>query len=226
MEVLSHNEVMDGSPVILTLRIENSQPVRLGSFVKSLTSLAVEYERSVREHDAFENTEAEVFIKEIRSGSIIADLIPVAASVAPLIATELDQLGLAIDFVNKWKQRFSDLSSGVIPAGASKSDLKIWANSVESIARDPEASSTLEASTFEDGKRQVKASFRFSTREARKIEDVIEAEVIRLEDQKHADHERVLMVFTRSDIGSAPVGKKSGERVLIEELNSKPLAIT
>jgi len=226
VEVLSHNEVMDGSPVILTLRIENSQPVRLGSFVKSLTSLAVEYERSVREHDAFENTEAEVFIKEIRSGSIIADLIPVAASVAPLIATELDQLGLAIDFVNKWKQRFSDLSSGVIPAGASKSDLKIWANSVESIARDPEASSTLEASTFEDGKRQVKASFRFSTREARKIEDVIEAEVIRLEDQKHADHERVLMVFTRSDIGSAPVGKKSGERVLIEELNSKPLAIT
>ncbi|WP_299551090.1 hypothetical protein [uncultured Tateyamaria sp.] len=34
------------------------------------------------------------------------------------------------------------------------------------------------------------------------------------------------MVFTRSDVGDVPVGRPSGERVLIEEVSEKPLALT
>ncbi len=33
------------------------------------------------------------------------------------------------------------------------------------------------------------------------------------------------MIFTRSDIGTAQVGKPSGERVKIEEISAKPLAL-
>ena len=33
------------------------------------------------------------------------------------------------------------------------------------------------------------------------------------------------MVFTRTDVGDAAVGKRSGERVLINEISDKPLAI-
>ena len=33
------------------------------------------------------------------------------------------------------------------------------------------------------------------------------------------------MVFTRTDVGNAIVGKRSGERVKIEEVHSKPLAL-
>ena len=42
---------------------------------------------------------------------------------------------------------------------------------------------------------------------------------------KYADHIRVLMRFTRSDISRTTIGKKSGERVLIDDIHPKSLAI-
>lgn len=144
----------------------------------------------------------------------------------PLVASEADKVYLAVETVEKWRQRLSALISGDVPKNASRTDLKNWADAVQAIARDPDASSTLEAATFEDGQRNVRASFSFSTTEARKIEKVIDAEFERLEERKQADYVRVLMVFTRSDVGDAPVGKPSGERVVIEEISEKPLAIT
>ncbi|WP_206742014.1 hypothetical protein [Erythrobacter longus] len=40
-----------------------------------------------------------------------------------------------------------------------------------------------------------------------------------------ADHKRVLMVFTRTNVSHAQTGKRSGELVEIETLNSRPLPI-
>ncbi|MEL7150156.1 MAG: hypothetical protein AAGK71_05450 [Pseudomonadota bacterium] len=153
-------------------------------------------------------------------------MIPVAQSVLPLVAAEADKIFLAIETVERWRARAESLVKEIVPEGATKSDLKHWAGAVEGIARDPEASATLEAATFEDGKRQVKATFTFRSSEARQIENVIDGEFERLDKRKQADHERVLMVFTRSDVGDAPVGKPSGERVLIEEISEKPLGVT
>ena len=34
-----------------------------------------------------------------------------------------------------------------------------------------------------------------------------------------------MMLFTRSDVGNATVGKRSGERVIIEEVHGKALAL-
>lgn len=226
MTKLSYKQAMEKTPVVLTLTIENSQPIRLSAFVRAFTSLAREYEQTVRASDDFASEDAEIYVKEVRSGSIVADLIPIAASVVPLVVTEADRIMLAIETVERWKSRLTSLLEGVIPEGSSKADLKHWAGAVEGIARDPNASSTLEVATFEDGKREIKASFTFRTNEARKIEDVINAEFERLEERKQADFQRVLMVFTRSDVGSTPIGRPSGERVLIEEISDKPLGIT
>ena len=46
-----------------------------------------------------------------------------------------------------------------------------------------------------------------------------------LEKTQHADHTRVLMRFTRSDIGDVTVGKPSGERVKIEEISDRALPL-
>ena len=226
MRNLSYNDVMEKSPVILTLKIDNSQPIPLSSFVKAFTSLAAEYKRSVRENEEFQSEDAEIFIKQIRSGSIIADLIPVASAVLPLVVSEADKIFVAVEFVQKWETRLKSLINGVVPDKPSKSDLSRWADTVENIARDPDASSTLEVATFRDGEKQIEASFTFTSAEAKKIQDTIEGEFVRLEDNRTADYERVLMVFTRSDIGNARVGKPSGERVMIQEVSDKPLAIT
>jgi hypothetical protein len=47
-----------------------------------------------------------------------------------------------------------------------------------------------------------------------------------LEKPAQEPHERVLMVFTRSDVHSASLGKPSGEKVLIEEISDKSISLT
>ena len=111
---------------------------------------------------------------------------------------------------------------------ASESELNSYFRAVKAIARGPQATSILQAATFEDGKRQIKAEFTFDTSQAQKVERNIEQ--IRLlqnegKEPKYADHIRVLMRFTRSDISRTTIGKKSGERVLIDDIHPKSLAI-
>ena len=226
MNILSYNEAMEKAPVVLTLTINNSQPIKLTDFVTAFISLSREYSSTVKASEDFSDEEAEIYVKEIRPDSIVADLIPIAMSVVPLVVTEADKVLLAVETVDRWRERFTALLKGTIPEDASKTDLKTWAGAVASVARDPDASSTLEAATFEDGKREVRAAFTFNSREAKQVEDVIEAEFKRMGERKEADFKRVLMVFTRSDVGDVPVGRPSGERVLIEEISEKPLALT
>ncbi len=212
------------SPAVITLTISNSQPIELNAFVRAFTSLAKEYQDSVNLSNDFEG-EAEIFVKEVRSGSIIADLLPVVASTLPIIATHAEQVFLAVEFVEKWKDRIEKLASGIVPEKFTRSELKTFAGAVEAIARDPHASSTLEVATFEDGERQVKAAFKFHTKEAQAVERTIEGEYRRLEAELDETHHRVLMIFTRSDVGDAPKDRRSGERVVIPQISERDLPI-
>lgn len=211
-------------PAVITLTINNSQPIELKAFVRAFTSIAKEYQETVNASNDFEG-EAEIFVKEVRSGSIVADLLPVVASTLPIIANHAEQVWLAIEFVEKWKDRITKLASGIVPENFSRSDLKTFAGAVEAIARDPEASSNLEVATFEDGKRQIKAAFKFRSAEAKAVEKTIDGEYRRLEAERDDTHFRVLMIFTRSDVGDAPKDKRSGERVIIPQISERDLPI-
>ena len=214
----------DEAPVILTLTLNNSQPIELSDFIGAFTSLATEYRRSVKRNDDFEN-EATIYVKEVRSGSIIADLIPIIAPALPIIATHTEQIGHAVDFVLKWKERITELRDGIIPKGFGRSDLRTFTDATSAIARDPNASVTLEAATYEDGKREVKVSFKFVTADAQSAMKTIDAEYRRLESQLDKPRERVLMIFTRPDVYNAPTDKRSGERVLISEISERDLPL-
>jgi hypothetical protein len=212
------------SPVVLTLTINNSEPIELSDFVGAFTSIAQEYRRSLKLNVDFED-DATIYVKEVRAGSIIADLVPIIAPVLPIIATHAEQVWQTVQFVKKWGERISSLAGGVVPSGFGKSDLKIFADATAAIARDPNASSTLEAATFEDGKREVRAAFKFSTKQAKIVNQTIEGEYRRLEDSSSDTHLRVAMYFTRSDVKDAPKDKRSGERVIVPEISGKDLPI-
>ncbi|MGQ3292512.1 MAG: hypothetical protein ACT6U0_09900 [Shinella sp.] len=149
------------------------------------------------------------------------------AVAAPFLASA-DHIMIVEDFVRRWGWRIASLmikdSPTIIPE--SKSELKDFSKAVAAIARDPNASSTLEAVTFEDGVRKVRASFTFNTQQARAAERVIEHRLHEIDQPSHDVRERVLMVFTRSDVHTAAVGRPSGEKVLIEEISDKPLSLT
>jgi hypothetical protein len=225
LDFISYTHAMSDSHAILRLRISTEQPVEIDAFVGAFTSLAEEYRRNIRENYPDANGDARIYVKEVRKKCIEADLIPYVVAAAPFIS-QMDQVIIVEQFVRTWGARISALVSGNLNDWApKKSELKALVDATEAIARDPNASSTLEAVTFEDGKSQIRASFQFATADAKKAQVTIDGVYKQLETPTGADHERVLMVFTRSDTGKATVGKRSGERVMIEEVHPRSLAL-
>ncbi len=225
LNFMSYNRAMSEAPAVLRLRIQTEEPVEIDAFVGAFTSLAEEYRRDIRDNYPDADPEARILVKEVRKKCIEADLIPFVTAVAPFVA-HMDQVIIVEQFVRTWGQRITSLVSGDLGDWSpKKSELKTLVDATEAIARDPNAKSTLEAVTFEDGKSQIRASFQFSTREAKDAQITIDGVYKTLEKTTGADHERVLMLFTRSDVGKATVGKRSGERVFIEEVHGKSLAL-
>lgn len=217
----------------LTLKLDTKEPIELGAFVGAFTSLANEYDRYIRYTNPDLVGEADMYVRDVRSGSVIADLLPYFVLAAPFIDS-MDKMLVVEQFVRVWSGRFrSFLSVGgpIYPADSpapipnTVSELKDWADAVRAVATDSASSGTLEAATYEDGKRKVRAAFTFSSSEAQTALRVIEERRAIIERPSHADHTRVLMRFTRTDIGSVAVGKPSGERVKIEELSPRSLAL-
>ena len=220
---LTYADGMSDAPVVLTLRIDTKNPVEIGDFVGAFTSLAEEYRRELRTNHPDVSDDARIYVKELRKGSYEADLIPYMALAAPFIA-QMDQVLIVEQFVRTWGGRITALATGKLEDWApGKSELATFANATAAIARDPDAASRLEAATFEDGKRKVRAAFKFDTAEAKGAQKTIDAVYRELESPSDADHKRVLMVFTRTDVGDATIGKRSGERVKIEDVSDNPL---
>lgn len=82
MEIKLDNEMK------LVVKISNSEPIELVDFAKSMMSLASDYRNR---QTANPNQPATLYIKEIKSGSIITELAPLAATV-PLLIEHFDQI--------------------------------------------------------------------------------------------------------------------------------------
>lgn len=216
---------MAGGEPHIVLTIKTRAPIELGDFVGAFVSLGDEYERYIRATNPDLAAEAQLFVREVRPGSIVADLVPWLSLAVPFIDS-MDKMLIVDRFVRVWGGRFQALlGRGKEPPPATRPELKDWADAVRAIATDANGSLTLEAAIFEDKKEKVGAAFKFTTPEARQALTEIERRQRELEATDHTDRERVLMRFTRSDIGDVTVGKRSGERIVIEEIFDRPLAL-
>jgi hypothetical protein len=106
---------------------------------------------------------------------------------------------------------------------ATRSDLKDFMGAVSAIANDPNGRATLQAVAFEGGKKKIKAAIIFNTMEARQAQSQIEDQQLMLEASASADYQRVLMV--QSNVKDAVMGKRTGERVVIEEISPRELPL-
>ncbi len=216
---------MSGYPAHIILKLDTQQPIELGDFVGAFTSLAGEFDRYMKQEHPDLAAEAQVYVRQVQAGCIEADLVPWLTLAAPFIG-DMDKVLIVEDFVRRWGGRLGSFIAGKKEEQpATKSELRDWSEAVAAIAKDPDASSTLSAATFEDGERQIRAAFQFNTAEARQAQKEIEARKDDLTRKQGGNYERVLMFFTRSDVNDASIGKPSGERVVIEEISVKPLAL-
>lgn len=214
-------EHMAENPAHLTLKLDTSEPVELGDFVGAFTSLANEFERYVESAYPGMKTDPRIYVREVRSGCIEADLITGVGTMLATTITHMDQILILEDFIRRWGVRFSWLRDNQVPKGELETtqQLKDFYKAAKSISCDPRASHKLEAAVFEDGNRKVRAVFQFSAIEARAVEQNIEDRQKLLSAPTTGTRKRVLMVFTRTDVHDAALNKKSGERVIIREIS-------
>jgi hypothetical protein len=215
----TYAEAMKGNPPHLILTLETKDPIEVGDFVGAFTSLASQYEKYVATMFPDREGGADVYVAEVKEGSIVAVLIEYGGYA--LAGT--GGLVLLDDFVDRLGKRIKQYTkSGGRDLEATKSDLRDFHNTLAAIAHDPDGSVRLEAAVFEDGERRIRAAFKFKTSDARRAEKEIENHKAEIEGVAREPQKRVFMTFVRSDIRTTETGKRSGELVLIETISKKP----
>lgn len=221
---LSYSAIMADGRAHLIVTIDTKEPIELGDFVSSFTSLSSQYQQYIAENHPELRSEAKIFITEIRAGSIIADLIPFAqmfglATVIPA----MQQLDIIAEFVEKYGHKLKILFSksamaADVSVASNDSDLNDFLGTVSAIAKDKDGSAAIEAAYFEDGKKRVRAAISFTTMDARAAVESIAHERVRLASRLHETKQRVMMVFTQTNVKTAKLDKRTPERVVIEEI--------
>lgn len=224
--IRSYVEYMAGGLPHIILNIDVKQPVEIGDFVSVFTALSSQYEKFMRANYPDLSPDADIYVTEVRKGSIEADLLPWALASLPAIISVMDQMQIVENFIRAYGNRLSAyFAIGGRDKDANSSDLKDFMGAVRAIANDPNGAGTLEAVTYEDDKKQVRAAIKFSTKQAKTAVVEIEAHRRELEKEDSAQYKRVLMTFRQSNIKDTELGKRTGERVLIEDISDKDLAL-
>jgi hypothetical protein len=216
---------MDDWPAHILLTLDTERPIEIDDFVSAFTSLSSQYQKFVRTNYPNVSSDADIYVTEIRPGSIVADLIAWATSTLAPVAEDL-QRQIIQNFVRYMGARLSTyFTTGGRDPQANRSDLSDFMGSVEAIANDPNGSSKIEAVIFKDEKKQILAAIKFDTGQARVAKTEIEHHVLEIEHKTATDYKRVLMVFVQSNIKDTELGKRSGERVVIESISDRDLPV-
>ena len=209
----------------IVLTLDTERPIEIDDFVAAFTSIAGQYRKFVRANYPDIMSETDIYVSEVRPGSIVADLIAWATSTLAPVGDHLQKQAVE-QFV---KYMGSRIGAYFTPGGrdqrANRSDLTDFLGAVQAIANDPNGTSKIEAVIFQDKKKEIVAGIKFTTPEARVAKREIEAHVAEIERRTDADYLRVLMVFVQSNIKESELGKRTGERVVIETISDRDLPI-
>ncbi|MEL6103277.1 MAG: hypothetical protein AAFR68_18425 [Pseudomonadota bacterium] len=210
---------MDSDRSYFTLTIDTAQPVELDDFIGQLTSLGRQFDRYMAMTHPELAGEAKFYIKEVRKGSFIVDILPVFL---PLVE-HIQHINILDEFATNWATRIKTyFQKGGRDQTAGKSDLQDVLKTVRALARDADGSVKLDFVAHEDGKRDTRTILAFQTPQAVQAEREIEDHMLELDAQVAAEHSRVVMVFSRPDRLDAKIGERSGEKVIIDSISPKP----
>ena len=206
--------------VRLIIKIENKRPIELFDLTRSLVSLASQFDSYVEKNaDSKENREAKLYVKEIKSGSVVLELIEIATiGMIPFIENMNTIIGFAkhcksaIDYFLKNEGKKPDLSP---------TDFRELSTILNPVAKDH--GSQFNMSTTING--NVEINFNLSSTETNALQNIFKKEIeqLRLPEQKEEVQSSVLLTWfqARNDTKST-VGNKG----VIEEISKKPMNIT
>lgn len=210
--------MIDGDPHLI-LRIETKQPIELGEFVSTFVGIGSAYERFNDQEHPDGRGDARFYVREVRAGSIIAELVPYAIGATPFLGMGMAGIKHANDltkFVDTVRDKLKPYfkRNGRAP-DTSKGEVADFLKTVQAVAHDEDGNLSL--AVYEDG--QKKVAFSFSSREARQAEGNLLEHRAELDATSAADHQRVTLRFVRPSAEAGKPGRKGGERAIIDKLS-------
>lgn len=212
---------MKHADAYISIKLDLTDPVEISDFAALFAGFGADFDRYLQQEHPKLAASARMYVREVRKGSVVADMF---ASIPDMIGLMNDAL-IILAFVGLFNKRVQDYVLGKPSPGATKSALRDLTSALRAVAQDKDGKLTLQGFRYREGAFHKELEAAFTTKEAREALKTIERQRGDLDVEGGADYSRVLMVFTRSDIGDAKIGKRSGERVRIDEISPKHLAL-
>jgi hypothetical protein len=215
--------MQEGTPYI-ELRIDLADPPDLFDLIGAFAAVGHQFEQFVaREYPRLPQVQggARLFVKEIRQGSIILDLIPHI----PALIASMDAVLIVDNFVTRYGAILRAFIGGQPPKDITKRETKDFLDAVRLIAKDKKGNATIRSAVFRQNGPEKHIEIQFTTEEAQKAQELLERKVIENEKPVFETLENVLMVFWQSNLKEPEPGKRTGEMATIEAAWPKPLPI-
>lgn len=205
-----------GEEMKMTIEIKNTEPVELMDLTLSLGSLADEYKKFlVKNESALDPDGVKLYIKEIRTGSIITDLVACSPMALPFVehAATVVKYAKYLNDIYGFLTGKSNKPKDVIE----KSTYQNLTNIIEPVAKDKGSQFNLGALTINGG---VTVNLNLSSLEANAAQNTARKEIEKLKTPDTGLHPQVLMYVyqARNDLSST-----TGDKAIIESIHSGPV---
>jgi len=201
----------------LEITINNTRPVVLTDLTMALLGVGQQFEKFIENETNEQNaTSSELFIKDVRSGSIVVELIAQAIPVVPL----LWQGGSLLEWVNHAKSVVEWLNGKLAspPKDLTKQDLRQWSNILEPVAKDHGSQLNF---TVSNGGQVINQIF-ISSEQANAAQNRIKREIGRLEEPDDHTQRKRVMVWYQSKFDAA---SSTGDKAVIESISKTPVKV-
>ncbi len=195
---------------MLTVEIKNRRPIELGDFSLSFAALGEEFKRQIESLEPeVAAADVRLYIKEVRSGSVVADLV----AIAPHTLQLLSYTNAVLTFVKHIKSAYDFLAGDAEEKPTlDKVSYQNLSQIVEPIAKD--SGSQINIGTVGTLYLQV------DSQRANAIQNKARKEIEALAEPAKGLHEKVLLRWyqARGDAKS-----KAGDRAIIESIGKQPV---
>lgn len=195
----------------LTIEIKNKHPVELVDLARSMMAFGDEYQRFLAKHDAMlEADNVKLYIKEIRSGSIITELVALAPYTVPFTehADTVLEYAKYIKVFYDWMLGRSDEPAPEVD----KTTLQNMSQIVEPIAKDKASQINFGTINFNG---QVILNLNMSGMEANAAQNAIRREIESRKEPVTGIREQVVMYWAQA---RNQQNNKAGDKVRIESI--------
>lgn len=218
MEIITTNTAleMDYSKK-LEIKFSNKKPIQLSDLSQSLLAIGCQYEKFI-ENEADEEFfgSSELYIKDVRSGSIIIELITQNLPILPL----LWQGGSLLEWTNQISNTINWLlgESDKPPKEIQKQDLKQWGNILEPVAKDN--GSQLNFNVYDGG--SVVFNVNVNSLQANAAGNRIKRELEKLDEPDDHIQKRKVMYWYQTKFDDE---SHTGDKAIIESITDKPVKV-